>query len=252
MTQAPHFQKTIVLLHGIGFSGRGFARQSASFAKAGYKVLTPDLPGHGGREAVLRMDFDDLAGEIEALLDAGKIEKPVLAGHSMGGMIAQVMLRRRPEAYAAAVLIGTSPAFGNPDGEAQKKFIADRLAPLDEGRTLSELAAGIVDDMMGPAPDSAGRALAIEFVGATPASSYRAAWLCLRSFDARADLARIRCPVLCMAGEHDRNAPPAVSEKMAAKIPNAAFVCLPGLGHVPHLEASELFDRTMLDFLRGI
>ena len=57
----------------------------------------------------------------------------MLVGHSMGGMVVQTMLRRRPDGYRAAVLSCTSPAFGNPAGDFQKKFVADRLAPLDAG-----------------------------------------------------------------------------------------------------------------------
>ena len=68
------------------------------------------------------------------------MQRPVLVGHSMGGMVAQTMLRRRPEAYAAAVLACTSPAFGNADGDFQKKFVADRLGPLDAGKTMADLA----------------------------------------------------------------------------------------------------------------
>ena len=61
------------------------------------------------------------------------LERPVLVGHSMGGMVVQTMLRRAQLDYAAAVLSCTSPAFGNPAGDFQKKFVADRLAPLDAG-----------------------------------------------------------------------------------------------------------------------
>lgn len=239
----------VVFLHGIGGGARGWAPQLNSFADAGFEPVPLDLPGYGARPAVESMTFDALAADVEATIDRRGLQRPILVGHSMGGMIAQTLLRRRPDGYRAAVLIGTSPAFGNPEGDFQKKFVADRLAPLESGQTMPELAAGIVDNMMGPSPDPQGRALAVELMGATPPATYRAAVLCLVGFDERANLGDIRCPVLCLVGEHDRNAPPPMMRRMAEKIPGAQYVCLPGLGHLPNLEAPQAFDRAVLDFL---
>jgi pimeloyl-ACP methyl ester carboxylesterase len=196
------------------------------------------------------MDFELLAEDVEAFVARHDLRRPVLVGHSMGGMVAQTMLRRRPEGYAAAVLACTSPAFGNADGDFQKKFIADRVGPLDAGRTMDDLAPKMVERMMGPRPNSVGRALAVDVMRAVPADTYRAAVRCLVGFDERANLARIYIPVLCLAGEADPNAPPPVVERMAGKIPGARYVCLPSVGHLLNLEAPPAFDAAVLDFLR--
>jgi 3-oxoadipate enol-lactonase len=239
----------VIFLHGIGGAARGWAPQAASFRQAGYDPVPLDLPGYGVRPAVDSMTFEDLAADVEAVVAQRGLHKPALVGHSMGGMIAQTMLRRRPDGYRAAILIGTSPAFGNPEGDFQKQFVAARLAPLETGKTMRELAAEIVDDMMGPDPDAQGRALAIDMMGATPAATYRAAVLCLVRFDERANLSQIRCPVLCLVGEHDRNAPPPMMQRMAAKIPGARYQCLSGVGHLPNLEAPQVFDKAIFNFL---
>jgi 3-oxoadipate enol-lactonase len=239
----------VVFLHGIGGAARGWAPQTDSFAKAGFHPVPLDLPGYGSRPPVESMTFDELAADVEAVIDRDKLQRPILVGHSMGGMLAQTLIRRRPDGYRAAVLIGTSPAFGNPEGDFQKQFVAARLAPLESGKTMPELAAEIVDGMMGPTPDAKGRALAIDLMGATPAATYRAAVLCLVQFDERANLPNIHCPVLCLVGEHDGNAPPPMMQRMAAKIPGAQYVCLPGVGHLPNLEAPRVFDNAVLDFL---
>jgi pimeloyl-ACP methyl ester carboxylesterase len=147
------------------------------------------------------------------------------------------------------VLCCTSPAFGDPAGEFQKKFVADRLRPLDDGATMAALAASSADRIMGPSPDPAGRALAVEIMAAVPESTYRAAVHCLLTFDERTNLPSIRVPVLCLAGEHDRNAPPAMMQRMATRIPGARYVCLAGVGHLPNLEAPRAFDAAVLDFL---
>jgi 3-oxoadipate enol-lactonase len=164
-------------------------------------------------------------------------------------MIVQTMLRRRPDGYRAAVLSCTSPAFGNPDGDFQRKFVDDRLGPLDAGKTMADLAPAIADQVMRPSADASGRTLFVETMGAISERTYRAAVRCLVTSDERENLARIRMPVLCLAGEHDRNAPAAMMERMAAKIPAARYVCLSGVGHMPNLEAPGAFDAAILEFL---
>jgi 3-oxoadipate enol-lactonase len=240
----------VVFIHGIGGSARVWTPQLASFDAAGFAPVAVDLPGFGARAPVTAMTFDELAADIEAAVERAGLARPALVGHSLGGMVVQTALRRRPDAYRAAVFCCTSAAFGNPTGDFQRKFVADRLGPLDAGRTMAEIAPEIVDQMVGPAPDPAGRALAIEVMAATAPQTYRAAVHCLVGFDERAALGAIRVPVLCLAGEHDRNAPAPVMERMASRIPGATYVCLPGVGHLPNLEAPAAFDRAVLDFLR--
>src|SRR5262245_25888285 len=214
--------QAILFIHGIGGAGRAWARQVASFAAAGFAPLAPDLPGYGGRPPIPSIDIEGLAEDAEALMAQHNLHRPVLVGHSMGGMIAQTMLRRRPRDYAAAGLGSTSPAFGNADGDFQRKFIADRLAPLDAGKTMAELATAMVERMLGPRPDAAARALAVEVMGNVPPETYRAAVRALTAFDERANLARIAIPVLLIAGEADPSAPPSVLKRMEGKIHGAS------------------------------
>jgi len=239
----------VVFLHGIGGGARSFAPQIASFGAQGYQPVALDLLGYGGREPVDAMMFDALAEDVEASIAKSALDKPVLVGHSMGGMVVQTLLRRRPDGYRAVVLSCTSPAFGNPAGDFQKKFVADRLAPLDAGRTMAQNAASAADGIMGPAPDPAGRALFIEGYAAVPERTYRAAVKCLVTFDERANLPNIKVPVLCLAAEHDQQASPPVVEKMASKIPGAYYFCIAGRGHMPNLEAPATFNAAVFSFL---
>jgi 3-oxoadipate enol-lactonase len=240
----------VVFLHGIAGSARIWAPQQDSFHRAGYLPVAIDLPGYGARAPVDSMDFEGLAADVEGLIDRAQLDRPVLVGHSLGGMLAQCMLRRRPRGYCAVVLSGTSPAFGNPEGEFQQKFVADRLGPLDAGRTMVELAPAIIDAVMGPNPDPVGKKLALECMAAVPASTYRASVHCIVGFDERANLAKIDIPVLCLAGEHDRNAPSAMMERMGSRIADARYVCLGGVGHLPNLEAPARFNAAIFSFLR--
>jgi 3-oxoadipate enol-lactonase len=251
MPVADRPKSPVVFIHGIGGGARLWAPQVASFAAAGFDPVAIDLPGYGDRPKVDRMDFEGLAADVEATIERLGLAHPVLVGHSMGGMVAQTALRRRPDGYAAAVLVCTSPAFGNASGDFQRTFVAERLAPLDAGKTMAEVARAVVG-AMGPDPDPGGRALAIEAIAATMESTYRAAVHCLVGFDERANLGAIRIPILCLAGEHDRMAPPSGMERMAGKIAGAGYIQLSGVGHFPNLEAPAAFDAAVIEFLHHI
>jgi 3-oxoadipate enol-lactonase len=242
----------VVFIHGVGGSARAWQPQAETFRAAGYAPLALDLPGYGGRPAIDRIDFEEFSEDVEVQIAAAGLVRPVLVGHSLGGMIAQTMLRRKPDGYQAVVLVGTSPAFGKPDGDFQKKFVADRLAPLEAGKTMPELAAGMINEIIGPAPDPQGKAIAIASMASAPASTYKACVEAIVTFEERANLGQISVPVLCLAGEFDKNAPPSMMERMAGKIPGAKFVLLPGLGHLPNLEDPAAFDAAVLTFLRDV
>ena len=243
-------QSAVVFLHGIGGAARIWEPQLTSFAACGLVPVALDLLGYGGRPPVQALDFEALAADVEAAIIERGLVRPILIGHSMGGMIAQTAMRRRPEGYGAVVLACTSPAFGNADGDFQKKFVGDRLGPLDAGKTMADLAPALVDRMVAPGMPAEARARAVEIMSAVPPETYRAAVRCLVRFDERANLPKIAVPVLCLACDKDPNAPASVVERMAGKIPGAKYTCLPGLGHLPSLEAPAAFDAAVLTFLR--
>ncbi len=240
----------VVFIHGVGGSAPVWQPQVETFTVAGYVPLAVNLPGYGGRPAIHHIDFESFSEDVEAAIAKAGLDRPVLVGHSLGGMIAQTMLRRNPDEYQAAVLVGTSSAFGRPDGDFQKKFVADRLAPLQSGKTMAELAAGMINEIIGPNPDPKGKETAIASMASAPASTYKACVEAIVTFEERANLGLIKVPTLCLVGEFDRNAPPQMMERMAAKIPGARFTLLPGLGHLPNLEDPAAFNRAVLDFLR--
>src|SRR5262249_19483419 len=148
-----------------------------------------------------------------------------------------------------AILVATSPAFGDPGGAFQRKFISDRLAPLANGQSLGDLAAGVVAGSIGPAPDPDGPPPAAAAMRAAHPANSRAAVRCLVGFDERGNLPAIRIPVLCLAGADDRNAPAPMLERMAGKIPGASYHCLAAVGHLANLEAPAAFNAACLAFL---
>jgi pimeloyl-ACP methyl ester carboxylesterase len=65
-------------------------------------------------------------------------------------------------------------------------------------------------------------------------------------------LSEIRVPALLLAGEKDRNAPPAMMERMAARIPGARYICLAQAGHLANVEQPAAFDAALETFLDAL
>jgi pimeloyl-ACP methyl ester carboxylesterase len=238
------------MLHGVGGGKDVWAGQLESFAAAGYRAVAWSAPGYGESPTIEPYDMTGLAHALERLLDAVAAERVVLLGHSMGGMIAQAAAAAFPQRIAGLILSATSPAFGKPDGAWQQDFLRERLGPLAAGKTMADLAPGLVAGLVGPDAEPAGVRLAIEVMARVPTDTYRLALAALVGFDLRAALPAITVPVLAIAGEHDTTAPGAVMERMARKIPGADYVLLPGCGHLANLERSQAFDAAVLAWMK--
>ena len=240
---------TVVLLHGIGGGHLAFAPQVESLASNGYRAVAWDMPGYGHSAPIEPYTFKGLAQSCVRLIEALKCDHVALVGHSMGGMVAQEVIARRPDLVNKLVLCGTSASFGKPGGDWQRDFIAQRTAPLDSGGTMAELAQVLVQQMIGPGSLPEGVKLATHCMAMVPPATYRRALEALVTFDRRANLPNIDVPTLLIAGEHDRNAPPALMKKMAAEIPRSTFIEMRGIGHLQNLEAPDEFDGFLLNFL---
>ena len=245
---------TVLMLHGIGGGHVAFAPQVETLAAAGYRAVAWDMPGYGHSAPIEPYTFKGLAQSCIDLVDALQCEHVVLLGHSMGGMVAQEVVARRPERVSRLVLCGTSAAFGKrTDGRSAdawaQQFIAQRTAPLDAGQSMAEVAQRLVPQMVGPGALPEGLRLAEHCMAGVPAATYRRALDCLVTFDRQAALGAIGVPTLLIGGEFDRVAAPAVMKQMAEAIPDARYAELKGIGHLMNLEAPEDFDALLLDFL---
>jgi len=254
MTPVPAFTAlgggpTVLMLHGLGGGHLAFAPQVETFASSGYRAVAWDMPGYGHSAPIEPYTFKGLAQSCIHLIETLKCRNVILLGHSMGGMVAQEVVARRPDLVSRLILCGTSPAFGRPEGEWQREFIAQRTAALADGKSMAELAETLVPRMIGPASLPEGVRLATHCMGQVPAATYRRALECIVTFDRRANLGNIRVPTLVVAGEHDRDAPPAMMKKMADDIAHGTYVEMKGVGHLQNLEAPDDFDGLVLNFL---
>jgi pimeloyl-ACP methyl ester carboxylesterase len=246
----------LVLLHGIGGNAAGFERLVQEFRSRGWSAQAFSQPGYDGTAPVEPYDLAACAAALRAALVAQRPGQVVLVGHSMGGMLAQTLSAQLEDAeesgftLAGLVLAHTSPAFGSPGGDFQQRFIASRTRPLDEGRTMREIAETLVPAMMAPHPSADALRAGVAMMAAVPAATYRKAVAAITAFDGRAHLGRIRVPTLCLAAAHDQTAAPAVLQRMAQRIPGADYLCLDGLGHLAPIEDAPRWAAVVAQWCR--
>ena len=240
----------LVFLHGIGGAARAW-RGQLDFFKDRYRSFAWDMPGYGGSASLPTVSIAALASALRDFLQQVGAIKPIIVGHSIGGMIVQQWLAKGPLIAGAVVLAQTSPAFGKPDGDWQKAFIDARLGPLDRGETLASLAPSLVKELVGDDPDPGGMTLARDCMASVPEASYRATMLALMGFDLRNALKNIAVPTLVLSGSKDNNAPAPMMAKMASYIPSAKYVELEGVGHLANLERPIAFNAALEHFLKA-
>jgi 3-oxoadipate enol-lactonase len=238
----------LIFLHGIGGAARGWRNQLEFFGDR-CRAIAWDMPGYGGSAPLQAVNICSLAGALKDFLQATGAIKPVIVGHSIGGMILQQLLVDDPHIASAVVLAQTSPAFGKPEGDWQKQFIDARLGPLDRGATMVSLAPSLVEELIGDDPDPAGIELALQCMASVREDSYRAAVLSLMGFDLRRALKEISVPTLLLSGSKDKNAPAPMMAKMAGYVPGSTYVELEGVGHLANLERPGEFNAALSDFL---
>ncbi len=239
-------EPAIVFLHGIGSEASIWRLQLGHFGRRRL-ALAWTMPGYDN--GVLPRSWDDLADAVVRLLDMRGLDRVHLVGHSIGGMIAQVLCARHPARLASLILSATSPSFGKPDGAWQQAFVRQRLAPIEAGQKMSEFGPTVVQGLVGPGCGAAGLSLATASITRVPTGAFAAAVRLIVTFDQREGLARIGVPTLVLAGEHDNNAPAAMMERMAGKIPKAQYVCLAGCGHLANVETPEAFNEAIQTFI---
>jgi 3-oxoadipate enol-lactonase len=238
----------VLFIHGIGGGARQFAAQLRHL-RGRARAIALDLPGYGGSAPLPLVSIESLAAALGGFIAALGLERPILVGHSIGGMIVQRLIAQSPALARGVVLSQTSAAFGSKDPAWGERFVRERLGPLDAGHSMADLAEGMVAAMVGPDPDPLGVRIARETIARTPETTYRDMVLAMPGFDLRCALPRIAVPALLVAGSADPNAPAEGMRRMAARIPGAEFALIEGAGHLVHLERPAAFNALLDGFL---
>ncbi len=244
--------RPVVLIHGFTNFGLSWAPQLPALVHAGYRVILPDLHGHGSSQpATALCTVADLAAQLTSLLDRLDAKPAVLCGLSLGGMVALEMAIARPDRVAGLIVANSRSSFTGPEVRAMVDgWIALFQAPHGPVRRLQAtwpmLANAAFRD------SSAGRAAYEAWsrvLARLPGSSLCHVAEGMTWFDLRARLKTIRMPALFVSGERDRLFGAEEARAMADEVAGAVCSVIPDAGHLSSLDSADRFNRLLLDFL---
>jgi pimeloyl-ACP methyl ester carboxylesterase len=224
----------VVLLHGAGFDHSTWALHSRWFAHHGFAVLAPDLPGHGRSAGKALSTIAGMADWTAALIAAAGAAKARLVGHSMGSLIALETAARHPDKVTGLSLIGTAATMTvGPDllkaAEANDIDAVDMVSIWGLG-FKAELGGSLAPGLW--MHQGAQRVLQ----RCAPGVLYTDLAACNAYQNALTAAAQVKVPVTVILGERDMMTPAKAGKTLAAAIPNARTIVLPGAGHMMMVE----------------
>ncbi|OWJ76044.1 alpha/beta fold hydrolase [Haematobacter missouriensis] len=226
--------RAMLFLHGGLGALREMAPLAAEFPKA--RCLLMDTRGHGASSLGQgRLTYQHLADDAAAVISALGLERPLVIGHSDGGVIALELAARGPS-LAGVVSIGGSVA--PPPPQAAAKFFLPLTAEFWRNRFPEDVASYEAEN---PAPDFE---RLFDLV--------KALWLDGGPGNYPVGIERIALPVLILNGDADELVSRLETVALAEAIPSAALALIPYAGHMVHMEQSGLVAhaiRAMLDRL---
>lgn len=264
--------RVVLLLHGKNFNASDWQTTIASLTRAGFRCIAPDQIGFGrsSKPAAYQFSFTQLAANTRALLQSLGISRTIVVGHSMGGMLAGSYAVAYPDATERLILV-------NPIG-------LEDYAALVPPRTVDDWYRGELK----ATPESVREYQRSAYYAGAWKPEYEVHTRLLAGWTRSPDwpvvawdaalttdmiftqplvpkLPRIRVPTLLIIGTRDRTAlgrpfaAPEVQRTMGnyeklgkltqERIPGSRLVEIPGVGHVPQVEAFQAFEKALLEFV---
>jgi pimeloyl-ACP methyl ester carboxylesterase len=237
-------RRTLVFIHGAGLDHSWFGLQSRYFGYHGYNVLALDLPGHGRSAGPALTTVAAIAEWLVKVLDAAKVERASLVGHSMGTLVALECAARQPQRVERIALIAT----------AQPMKVGDAF--LDAAKRDSYDAFDM-HTIWGHAPQvplGGNPNPGMWMYGDTQARLERLAPGVLHA-DLKASndysfAGGVKCPTLFILGKRDMMTPPRAAKSLQEQIPGAQTVVIDFSGHSLMAEAPDAVLDALIQFLR--
>ncbi len=253
--------RPVVLVHGWPLNGASWEYQSVKLVEAGFRVVVPDRRGFGRSDQPWSgYDYETLADDVAAVLEARDLHDAVVVGFSMGGGEVAKLLGRNHPRLGKAVLVSSVAPFmlktdDNPEGVDGSIF--DQMIDgvrSDRPEFLTEFGKKFYGRaMLGGAAVSTGiqQWTLMMAMQASP----RATIECVKAFgrtDFRADLARASKPVLVIHGTADQTVPIDVAgRRAAAMVPGATLIEYEGAPHGLFVTEHARLADDLIAFARG-
>jgi 3-oxoadipate enol-lactonase len=213
----------------------------------GLRVIRYDKRGHGLSTCPpAPYSMGALIHDAERLLEALSVRDCVCVGLSIGGMIAQGLAAKRLDLIRAVVLSNTAPKIGTREMWAERIAIAETqgTGPMADAIMTRWFSKGFRET---PQVSPWRR-----MVETTPGAGYAGCSAAIAGTDFYSTTGALRLPALVIAGSEDGSTPPDLVRELADLIPGARYELIRGAGHLPCVEAPQVFGPLLAGFLRDI
>jgi pimeloyl-ACP methyl ester carboxylesterase len=233
-----------MLVHGLGGSAEDWRYLAPYLAKAGFRVVMPDLPGYGRSEQPADFSYSvpDEAAAVVGFLDSLGLKQVELGGWSMGGWIVQQVAARHPERVSRLMLFDSAGLAVKPDWDT-RLFTPATPAELDQ-----------LDALLYPHPSKIPVFVARDILRV----SKQNAWVIHRALDSMLTgmyatdplLPGLKMPVLLVWGAEDRVTPLSEANAMQALAPQSQLDIYPGCGHMAPEQCAMRIGPAVVAFVK--
>ncbi len=245
----------LVLLHAFPLSAAMWAPQFDAFPRR--RIIAPDTRGFRGPDGPAAEEpgdptMDQLATDVEHLLDALEVPQAAIGGLSMGGYIALALFRRAPARFRALMLADSRATADSEQAKAGRR----KMQALADAGGVAAIADDMLPKLLGETTQrerpEVGRHVRALIEANTPAGVKSALGAMMTRQDSRRILGAIACPTLILVGDEDALTPPSDSEALHAAVDGSELVTIPRAGHLSNLEQPDAFNAALGRFLKDL
>lgn len=238
-------KRTFVFINSLGTDFRIWDKVAAELRSDG-NILLADKRGHGLSDVVKETHgLGHYADDVQELMNALKIEHPVIVGLSVGGMIAQVLAGRMPDKIERLVLCDTRHKIGN------DQVWNERIAAVEK-EGLPRISEGVMGRWFSEKfrAEHATEVRAYKnMLERTPTAGYVKTCEAIRDGDLTEIAKNINIPTLCVVGSEDKSTPVQEVKSLAKLIKGSRFEVIDGSGHIPCVDNPGALVELIRDFI---
>ena len=234
----------VILLHGYGDSWFSFS-PILPLLDNKYRVYILDQRGHGDSDRPLgNYALKQFAEDVLAFMDAIKVKKATVVGHSMGSFVAQHVAATAPERVNKLVLVGSATKIRNNVVSDLQREISTLTDPVPE-KFIQDFQTSVAFQ---PLPQDFLKGVVSES-RKLPARVWQEVIAQMLSPEADAQLAKIKAPTLIIWGDKENIFPRSEQDALRAVLKNSLLKVYPDTGHAPNWERPERFAKDLQEFL---
>jgi 3-oxoadipate enol-lactonase len=245
---------TVLMIHGFTNHGLVWAEQIAGLLHSGYRVLMPDLAGHGlSQLADKKTTVEELTLDMVNLLDHLGVDRASVCGLSLGGMIGQYLAADHPARIDKLIVANSCVDSTAPDVvAANESWIEMFEKPNGPLLRMQAIWPQMLNERYRASPSGEAFLASWKRInGKIPGFSFANVARGLQQFKSVERLKNVKARTLVISGEFDRLFPPSVCQEVANLIPGARFAVIAGAGHLSSLDSPKEFNELLVGFLMG-